>query len=151
MDMETVVTWDKKGLLHFSATSESGHTVEMDGVKAAGGDEQGFFPKSLLLVALGGCTAMDVLPILRKMHQEVTDYHLEIKGTVHEGHPRKFDKIVVEHVLTGHNLDPEMVQKAINLSHHKYCSISASLAGSVEIEMTNRIIEAAPEPALARD
>ena len=147
--METVVKWDKKGLMHFSAMSESGHTVEMDAVKAAGGDEQGFFPKTLLLVALGGCTAMDVLPILRKMHQEVTDYQLERKGTVHEGHPRKFEKIVVEHILTGHNLNPEMVQKAIALSHDKYCSVSASLAGSVEIEMTSRLIEAAPEPLLA--
>jgi putative redox protein len=151
MDMETVVRWDKKGMMHFSATAESGHTVEMDAVKAGGGDEQGFSPKALLLVALGGCTAMDVLPILRKMRQEVTDYHLEIKGTVHEGHPRKFDKIVVEHVLTGHNLSQEMVDKAIELSHHKYCSISASLAGAVEIEMTSRLIEAAPELAAAHN
>lgn len=149
MDMETVVKWDKKGLMDFSATAESGHTVNMDAVKSAGGDEQGFSPKGLLLVALGGCTAMDVLPILRKMHQEVTDYQLEIKGTVHEGHPRKFDKIVVEHVLTGHNLNPEMVQKAIALSHDKYCSVSASLAGAVEIEMTSRIIELEPAPSYA--
>lgn len=151
MDMTTVVKWDKKGLMHFSAAADSGHVVEMDAVKAAGGDEQGFSPKALLLIALGGCTAMDVLPILRKMHQEVTDYHLEIRGTVHEGHPRKFDKIVVEHVLTGYNLNPEMVHKAITLSHEKYCSISASLRGSVEIEMTNRLLEAEPEPCLALD
>lgn len=147
MEMNTVVEWDKKGMMHFSATAASGHTVEMDAVKAGGGDEQGFSPKGLLLVALGGCTAMDVLPILRKMHQEVTDYHLEIKGTVHEEHPRKFDKIVVEHVLTGHDLKQEMVDKAIALSHDKYCGISACLAGSVEIEMTSRLVEAAPELA----
>ncbi len=148
MDMTTVVNWDKKGLMHFSAAAESGQVVEMDAVKSAGGDEQGFSPKALLLVALGGCTAMDVLPILRKMHQEVTDYHLEIKGVVHESHPHKFDKIVVEHVLTGHNLNPELVNKAITLSHEKYCGISASLRGSVEIEMTSRLLEAAPEPSL---
>jgi putative redox protein len=94
---------------------------------------------------------MDVLPLLRKMHQDVTDYSLEIKGTVHEDHPRKFDKIVVAHVLTGHCLDTEMVQKALNLSHHEYCSVSASLAGSVEIEMTTRLIELGPEPVLALD
>ena len=146
MEMETVVRWDKKGLMHFSATADSGHTVEMDAVKSGGGDEQGFSPKALLLVALGGCTAMDVLPILRKMRQEVTDYHLEIKGIVHEEHPRKFDKIIVEHVLTGHNLSQEMVDKAIDLSHHKYCSISASLQGSVEIEMTSRLLEAKAAP-----
>jgi putative redox protein len=148
--MDTVVKWDKKGLMHFSALAESGHTVEMDAVKAAGGDEQGFSPKALLLVALGGCSAMDVLPILRKMRQEVTDYQLEVKGTIHQEHPHKFDKIVVEHVLTGYNLSQEMVDKAINLSHHKYCSISASLAGAVEIEMTSRLLEAGatPEPSL---
>jgi putative redox protein len=149
MDMKTVVEWDKKGMMHFSATAESGHIVEMDAVKAGGGDEQGFSPKALLLVALGACTAMDVLPILRKMHQEVTGYQLEIKGMVHDEHPRKFDKIVVEHILTGHNLKQEMVDKAIALSHDKYCSVSASLTGPVKIEMTSRLVEAAPalEPA----
>jgi putative redox protein len=145
--METVVTWDKKGMMHFSATAESGHTVEMDAVKAGGGDEQGFSPKALLLIALGGCTAMDVLPILRKMRQEVTNYRLEIKGDVHDGHPRKFDRIVVEHVLEGHNLNQEMVDKAIHLSHDKYCSVSACLVGAVEVVMTSRLIEAAPAEA----
>ncbi|HEX2910134.1 MAG TPA: OsmC family protein [Chloroflexia bacterium] len=144
MDMETVVQWDKKGHMRFTAAAPDGFTVVMDAVKAAGGNEEGFFPKALLLVSLGGCTAMDVLPILRKMRQDVTDYRLEIKGTVHEEHPRKFDKIIVEHVLTGHNLSQEMVDKAIQLSHDKYCSVSASLKDSVEVVMTSRLIEAAP-------
>lgn len=144
MLMETLVNWDKKGQMHFSALSENGHLVEMDAVKAGGGDEQGFSPKALLLIALGGCTAMDVLPILRKMRQEVIEYHLEIKGTIHDEHPHKFDKIVVEHVITGHNLNQEMVDKAIHLSHSKYCSVSACLQGSVEIVMTSRLLETMP-------
>jgi putative redox protein len=75
------------------------------------------------------------------MRQEVTAYHLEVKGWEHEEHPKKFDRIIIEHVIEGHNLSQELVNKAVKLSHEKYCGVSASLAGSVEIEVTSRLVE----------
>lgn len=141
---EITVNWNSESSMSLEATAPSGHTVQLNAPPEHGGDGQGFSPKTLLLVALGGCTGMDVLSILRKMRQDVTSYHLEIKGWEHEEHPKKFDRIIVEHVITGRNLSPELVDKAIKLSHEKYCGVSASLAGAVEIEMTSRLIETPP-------
>ncbi len=138
---EITVNWNGLGALSFEATSPSGHPVQMDSTLEHGGNEQGFSPKTLLLVALGGCTGMDVLSMLRKMRQDVTGYRLEIKGQEHQEHPKKFDRIIVEHVIEGRNLNQAMVDKAIRLSHQKYCGVSASLAGSVEIEMISRLVE----------
>jgi putative redox protein len=139
---EINVTWTKAGPLNFEAVAPTGQVVQMDSRQEEGGSNLGFSPKTLLMVALGGCTGMDVLSILRKMRQDVTAYHLELKGWEEAEHPKKFDKIVVEHVIEGHNLNPEMVDRALRLSHEKYCGVSASLAGSVEIEMVSRLIEA---------
>ncbi len=139
---EIRVNWTKVGPMQLSATAPSGQTVQLDSGVEFGGNGEGFSPKTLLLVALGGCTGMDVLSMLRKMRQDVTDYHLEIKGWEHEEHPKKFDRIIIEHVLEGHNLNQAMVDKAVRLSHEKYCGVSASLAGSVQIETTSRIVEA---------
>jgi putative redox protein len=96
----------------------------------------------MLMLALGGCTGMDMLSLLRKMRQDFTAYHLEIKGWERTEHPQKFDRIVVEHIVTGHNLNQALVDKALKLSHEKYCGVLASLAGSVEIEMTARLVAA---------
>ncbi len=141
---EITVRCDVARGMHFEAVSPWGQTVQMDTLKEYGGTEEGFLPKTLLLVALGGCTGMDVISMLRKMRQEVTGYRMEIKGWEREEHPKKYEKIVVEHVVEGHNLNQEMVDKAIRLSHEKYCAVSASLAGSVEIEMTSRLVEVSP-------
>ncbi len=138
---EVKVSWTEEGPMRFEASDLKGHLVTLDGAPEFGGAEAGFSPKALLLVALGGCTGMDVISMLRKMRQEVTGYHLEVKGWEHEEHSKKFDKIIVEHVIEGHNLNQEMVDKALKLSHEKYCGVSASLAGSVEIEMVSRLIE----------
>ncbi|MEI7556657.1 OsmC family protein [Candidatus Chlorohelix sp.] len=139
MVKEVIVNWESG--MKFTATAESGFTVIMDTKAEFGGSDEGFTPKMLLLVSLAGCTAMDVISMLKKMRQEVSGYRLEVKGWEHEEHPKKFDRIVVEHVVEGHNLSQESVDKAIGLSHEKYCSVSASLAGSVEIVMTSRLVE----------
>ncbi len=138
---EIKVSWTKAAPLQLEATAPSGHQVVMDSGVEFGSKGEGFSPKTLLMVALGGCTGMDVLSMLKKMRQDVTGYHLEIKGWEHEEHPKKFDRIIVEHVIEGHNLNQAMVDKAVKLSHEKYCGVSASLAGSVEIEMTSRLVE----------
>ncbi len=139
---EVTVKWNPIGAMRFEADGPNGSKTIMDATKDVGGDEQAFSPKNMLLVALGGCTGMDVLSMLRKMRQDVTAYHLEIKGWQHEEHPKKFDRVLIEHVVEGHNLNKEMVDKAVRLSHEKYCGVSASLKGSVEIEVASRLIEA---------
>jgi putative redox protein len=140
---EITLSWNPESPMLLEATDPNGITVSLDSSPEFGGQGRGVSPKIMLMLALGGCTGMDVLSLLRKMRQDVTGYQLEIKGWERIEHPQKFDRIIVEHVLTGHNLNQAMVDKAISLSHHKYCGVSASLAGSVEIEMTSRLIEAA--------
>jgi putative redox protein len=138
---EINVNWNPAGPMLFEAVDKHGNKVTMDGSPEHGGAYDGFSPKVLLLVALGGCTGMDVVSILRKMRQDVRGYHLEIKGIEHEEHPKKFDQITIVHVVEGHNLNKDMVDKAVRLSHEKYCGVSASLAGSVEIKATSRLVE----------
>ncbi len=138
---EIIVKWDGTQGLHFGAVSANGATVALDSMAEYGGPIPGFSPKTLLLTALGGCTGMDVLSILRKMRQNVRSYQVEIKGWEHEEHPKKFDRVTVEHVVEGHGLSQELVDRAIKLSHEKYCGVTASLAGSVEITMVARLVE----------
>jgi putative redox protein len=142
---ELTVNWNSIGGMRFEATGPTGYTVLMDTVKEFGGDDQGMTPKYLLLAALGGCSGMDVISMLRKMRQDVTAYRIELKADEHEEHPQKYDRIIAEHIVEGHNLNQEMVERAVRLSHEKYCTVAASLAGSVEIKMTARLVEAAPE------
>jgi putative redox protein len=139
---EISVKWNEATPLGFSAVAPGGQLVLMDSPVSGGGNGEGFSPKTLLLVALGGCTGMDVIGMLRKMRQDVTSYNLEIKGWEHEEYPKKFDRIIIEHIVTGHNLSREMVERAVQLSHEKYCGVSASLQGSVEIEVVTRLVEA---------
>jgi len=138
---EIVVKWNPIGALQFEATDARNHRVILDGSPEHGGDEQGFSPKTLLLIALGGCTGMDVISMLRKMRQDVAGYQLEIKGWEQTEHPRKFERIIIEHTIEGYNLNQAMVDKAVKLSHEKYCGVSASLAGSVQIEMVSRLVQ----------
>lgn len=139
---EVEVIWNKKaGPYRLESQAPGGFRLEMDNELEHGGSGEGFSPKNLLLISLAGCTGMDVLSTLRKMRQEVTGYRLAVKGWEHNEHPRKFDKILVEHIIEGRNLNPAMVNRALKLSHEKYCGVSASLAGAVEIEMTARLVE----------
>jgi putative redox protein len=138
---EITLNWNPESPMLLEATDPNGIKVSMDSSPEFGGQGRGVSPKLMLMLALGGCTGMDVLSLLRKMRQDVTAYHMEIKGWEQTEHPQKFDRIIVEHVITGRNLNQAMVDKAISLSHHKYCGVSASLAGSVEIEMTGRLVE----------
>ncbi len=138
---EVTVRWNPIGAMRLEADGPHGQKVTMDSTPQHGGDGQGFSPKILLMVALGGCTAIDVLSLMRKMRQEFSGYYLEIKGWEEEEMPKKFQRITVEHVIEGRNLNKEMIDRAIRLSHEKYCGVSASLGSEVEIEMTSRLVE----------
>ena len=96
----------------------------------------------LLLVALGSCTAVDVIGILRKKREQVSAYRVEVKGERHSEHPRSYSRLEVHHVVSGRSVSERAVAQAIELSEKKYCSVAATLRPAAEIVSTFEIIEA---------
>jgi putative redox protein len=137
--MDAKVVW-KSGLV-FEGSSDSGHIVPLDGFAAVGGEGKGFRPLELMAVSLAGCTAMDVISILQKMKQDVTNFEVKVKADRAEEHPKVFTNIVLEYVVTGKNIDQAAVEKAVNLSETRYCPSQAMLRNAVPIKNTITIIE----------
>ncbi|MGA8183146.1 MAG: OsmC family protein [Terriglobia bacterium] len=119
----------------FVGQSGSGHNVVMDDAHGNTGAK----PIELALLALGGCTAFDVVGILRKMRQRVTGYDVELKAEQCSEPPTVFTRVTIKHKLRG-CIKPEMVQKAIHLSETKYCSVSAMISKTAKIETTFEIV-----------
>ena len=111
----------------FEASDENGHIVKMDSNPASGGLDYGARPMQLLLMALGGCSAIDVIGILKKQRQEVKDYKMIINGNREAGvEPSLWKDITIEFHLYG-DIDPDKAAKAVDLSVNKYCSVAATL------------------------
>ena len=125
MTKHATVRWDAG--MHLVAEAGSGDRLEMD--DEAGG--HGFRPSELLMVSLGGCTAMDVVSILRKKQQAVTSYEIDVTGEQRTSHPKAYTDVVVEHRLEGDPLDPAAVARAIELSATKYCTVTAVMATGI--------------------
>lgn len=123
----------------FAAKSDTNHWVIMDGPEIFGGSEAGSRPKELLLMALGGCTASDVLPILKKKRVTVDGFELHITGHVREEHPQIFTDIHLEYIFYGDDINPVDIERAIELSTTKYCAVSAMLRETVNITHSYRI------------
>jgi len=130
------------GDMRFVATSATGHHITLDASPEGGGHDAGPMPIELVLMGLGGCTAMDVLGILRKMRQDVTDYSIQVHGTRRDDHPKVFTEVMVEHVVTGRHVSVEAVEKAVRLSWEKYCSVGAMLEKGAHMTHTWRVEEA---------
>lgn len=128
--------------MEFAITSGSGHDVTIDATVADGGQNRGATPMELILMGTAGCTAMDVISILRKKRQEVTAYQVHIHGTRAPTHPMVFTDIHIEHVVTGHHVADEAVARAIELSVTKYCGAHAMLSKTATITTTYRVLEA---------
>jgi len=122
----------------FIGITPSGHglAIETDSQRGAAPT-----PMELLLVALGSCTAVDVIGILKKKRERVTDYRVEVKAERREDFPRSYKRLRVHHVIKGHNLSPVAVAQAIELSETKYCSVAATLRPTAEILSTFETIE----------
>ncbi|HZW04206.1 MAG TPA: OsmC family protein [Anaerolineaceae bacterium] len=144
--MEAKVTWMKHNL-QFEGTADSGFDITLDTRRDQGGDESGFRPIELLAVGLAGCTAMDVISILKKKGQDVTDFQVLAHVQRAEAHPRRMTHVELEYVVSGHQIDPAAVERAIQLSEEKYCSASATLRPGVPIEHKYRIIDAVESAA----
>lgn len=113
--------------LHMEARNEEGGLVRMDGNKQIGGLEGGFSPMQLLLAAIGGCSAIDIIGILEKQKQDLQDLHVEVDGDRQSIDTySEFESIHLNFVFTG-DLDPKKVERAIDLSINKYCSVSKAL------------------------
>jgi putative redox protein len=138
--MDARVKWN--GKMAFTGTADSGHDVIMDAHDKVGGENTGSRPTELVLMGLGGCTAMDVVSILSKMKQDVTDFEIKIHADKTDTHPKIFKDIVLEYVLTGHGLDRSAVEKAVMLSKEKYCSVQAMLREAADIAIKITILEA---------
>lgn len=136
--MLTEFTW--KGEMIFEAKTESGHSVLMDAKPEVGGEDKGPRPMELLMVSLGGCTAMDVVSILKKMRTDLESMTISIDSEQASEHPKIFTKINIEYEFTGRNIKEENVKKAIELSQEKYCSVSAMLKEKAEITYRWNII-----------
>ena len=122
----------------FIATTASGHSIAVDtksGRKSAPG------PLEMFIAGLGSCTATDVISVLQKKRIDVTSYHVEIRTQRRDEHPRRFERIELKHIVHGHNVPPDAVARAIELSTNKYCSAIATVRPTAEIVTTFEIEE----------
>jgi putative redox protein len=117
----------------FVAESDSGHALVLDGPPEGGGRNAGVRPMELLLLGLGGCTAYDVVSILRKARQQVEGCRLELEADRAPEPPKVFTKIHIHYIVMGKNVSADQVRKAIDLSAEKYCSASVMLGKTAEI------------------
>ncbi len=117
----------------FVGESGSGHTLVIDGPPEYGGRNLGIRPMELLLQGLGGCTAFDVMLILKKSRQSVTDCVVEVEAERAESEPKVFTRIHVHFIVSGDGLKENVVKRAVQLSAEKYCSASIMLGKSAEI------------------
>lgn len=126
----------------FVATTGSGHHMLLD--DPAGGT--GPKPIELVSVALAGCTAFDVITILRqKYHQKVSGYEVRVEADQAERPPQVFTEVRIVHVVTGHEIDPSALQEAIRLSEEKYCSVGAMVKHTARIQTAYEIVEEGAE------
>lgn len=131
--------------LTFVARGPSNHWVVLDTSESGGGHGAGSSPMELLLMALGGCTGMDVLSILAKMKESYAGFHVELSGERAEEHPHRFTRIYIDFYLTSDSVVTENVAKAIRLSAEKYCSVGWTLAPRVALVHRYHIIRGTGE------
>lgn len=119
--------------MSFVGESESGHSVVMDGAPEGGGRNLGVRPMEMLLLGLGGCTAYDVVAILRKSRQAMVDCEVELQAQRADEIPRVFTRIHIHYIVSGRDLDQDKVSRAVELTSEKYCSASRMLEKAAEI------------------
>ena len=126
----------------FLAESGSGHAVVMDASPEVGGRDMGARPMEMVLMGAGGCSAIDVVHILRKARQDLVDCVVEVEGERAAEDPKVFTRIRLHYVVTGRGLNPAQVERAIRLSKEKYCSATIMLAKTAEVTADFEIREA---------
>jgi putative redox protein len=127
----------------FVAESGSGHAVVIDGAPESGGRNLGPRPMELVLMGAGACSAFDVVMILKKARQDVVDCVCDLAAVRADTDPKVFTKITMTFTVTGRKLDRKQVERAVHLSHDKYCSATIMLAKTATIEVDTQVIEVA--------
>jgi putative redox protein len=131
--MNAKVNW--KGKLSFTGTADTGFEVPLGANPKVGGDNDGFRPLELMAVSLAGCTAMDVISILQKKRQEISDFRVEVDAARADEHPRILTEAVIEYHVTGKDVDEKAVVRAIELSATRYCPAQSMLAKVFPMEL----------------
>jgi putative redox protein len=137
--MDAKVTWSTG--LSFSGSADSGFSVPLGADAGVGGANDGFRPLELMAVSLAGCTAMDVISILRKKQQAVSAFDVSVQAEQQDAHPHVFTRAVITYVVAGQNVDEAALVRAIELSATKYCPAQAMLAKAFEMELVYEIYE----------
>ena|ERR1051326_4254986 len=141
MANEMTVTGKLESGMRFDIETGSGHHIPLDAAEHNGGQNSAPQPMEMLLVALAGCAAMDIIAILRKKRQNITSYEVRIRGDRTEEYPKVFVGIIVEHIFTGRGINPDAVKRAIDLTEDRYCGASATLRGTATITHNFQIVE----------
>jgi len=137
--MKAKVDW--KGRLTFKGTADSGFEVPLGSYPEVGGDDDGFRPMELIAVGLAGCTAMDVISILRKKRQEVADFQVVVETERADQHPKVFTEAVIEYHLAGKDISESAVTRALELSADTYCPAQAMLGKVLPLRLKYFIYE----------
>ena len=135
---EIQVNWLDK--MAFS-TEVNGHKMILDATEEVGGENRGPRPKPFMLVSLAGCTAMDVISILKKMRVEVDSFDVKVEGDLTEEHPMHFYKIHVIYEFKGKDLPMDKLEKAVNLSEERYCGVSVVYNKAIEMTSEIRVLD----------
>ena len=137
---DAIAVW-KKGLSFTGTALASGFSLPMGADRKVGGENDGFRPSELVLVGLAGCTGMDVISILAKKRQEVTAFEVKVHADAAPSEPKRFTRFLVEYVVTGTAIDRASVERAVELSETKYCTVMNTLRPSAPIERKITILE----------
>jgi putative redox protein len=137
--IKTRVTWQEG--MHFSGIANSGFNIQLDAKQEVGGTGKGFVPMELMALSLAGCTAMDVISILRKKRQDVTGFEVQVDAPRANEHPKVFTRATIDYLVTGHNVDEKAVLRAIELTAKSYCPAQAMLGKTMPIDLRYRIYE----------
>lgn len=138
--MVAKVTW-KRGL-EFKGNTKSGFSLDLSASTEVGGLEDGFRPMELMALGLAGCTAMDVISILQKKRQQVTGFEVHIHPEFANEHPYVWTQVQIEYLITGRDINPKAVERAIELSFSKYCPAQNILDDSIKFDSIYQIVEA---------
>ena len=136
--MDVILNW--RGRMLFEGVGGSGFVQKLDTDSSVGGDDSGARPMEFIALGLAGCTAMDVISILQKKKQPVSDFKVQLHAERADEHPKVFTEAVIEYLVTGRDVDEAALLRAIELSAEKYCPAQAMLSKAFPIRMTYKIL-----------
>lgn len=141
---EARVIWTEG--MQFVGAADSNHAMVLDAAPEVGGTNSGVRPGELLLIALGGCTGMDVVSVLNKMRVKFDSFHIKLSAESATEHPRVYTRIELTYVISGKDIPPDKVERAIELSWSKYCSVGAMLEKTAKISYHYEIKKPEEQP-----